>query len=296
MTTTTTETSSAPIEPGWTDDKTRGPLYVSAPDPVLDGQQYGIHVLGVTMKNTGKPETRLTFIGDVAALESRDGIYDELDAMFGTDTHWLDADACAGLAGHLLLALTRDGMTQPAAWVRRSRTRHSSSSTSLQQYRQPTIPGKSDKSRAAVRSHRPDGRHSHQEYRMMRRVFRGGSLDGAELGIPAGTTSVTTTSGLHYELDDQGETFVFLGSSHTGRVMRQMVQEFREASRREQEAAEAAGRPKGCRSCGRTFANSAAFTVAHDPMWPGGCVPPDVAGLIEVDGVWCRPGSDAART
>jgi hypothetical protein len=64
--------------------------------------------------------------------------------------------------------------------------------------------------------------------------------------------------------------------------------------RREQEAIEEARRPVSCRRCGRTYGGSVAYQVAHDPEWPG-CVPPDVAGLIEVDGVFCVPGSDAAR-
>jgi HK97 family phage major capsid protein len=64
----------------------------------------------------------------------------------------------------------------------------------------------------------------------------------------------------------------------------------------EQEAIEAAARPKGCGRCGRTFGNSTAYSV-HFESGPGTrCLPGDAYGqLIEVSGVWCVPGSDTAR-
>jgi hypothetical protein len=62
----------------------------------------------------------------------------------------------------------------------------------------------------------------------------------------------------------------------------------------DRDAIEAALRPRGCERCGRTFAGHAAWQVAHDPHWPGGCVPPEVAGLTCTDGVWGVPGSAAA--
>lgn len=119
MTTTTTETASAaPIESGWTDNTDHGPLYVSPPDPDLDGDQAAIQLCATRHKDTGVPSVRITFLGDVAALEDRDGIYEEINGEFlGGDTYWLDAEACAGLAAYLLTSLAREGMTSRMSQV-----------------------------------------------------------------------------------------------------------------------------------------------------------------------------------
>jgi len=62
------------------------------------------------------------------------------------------------------------------------------------------------------------------------------------------------------------------------------------------EAIEEAMRPKGCRSCGRTFGNNAAWTIHLEHGGPGSrCLPGDAYGqLVDVDGVWVCLG-DAAR-
>ena len=117
----------------------------------------------------------------------------------------------------------------------------------------------------------------------------GGSLDGAETSFADYVTSVTTKGGSHYVLDDNG-TFTFTGFGETGEIMTEIIRHQHDDEQRDREALEAATRARGCGRCGRTYAGSAAYQVAHDPGWPG-CVPPDVAGLIEVDGVWCVPGA-----
>jgi hypothetical protein len=62
------------------------------------------------------------------------------------------------------------------------------------------------------------------------------------------------------------------------------------------EAIEEAMRPAGCPQCGATYGSSSAYLV-HFEAGPGSrCLPGDARGqLIEIDGVYCTPGSDAAR-
>ena len=119
----------------------------------------------------------------------------------------------------------------------------------------------------------------------------GGSLDGHLIDIPAWATTVTTTPGRHhYELDDSG-TLAYAGAGRTGEIMSEYIRDDRQAADAERAAVEAFMRPRSCSRCGFTFATQAEHQVAHDPHWPGGCVPPEVAGLVEVDGVWCQVGS-----
>jgi hypothetical protein len=81
-----------------------------------------------------------------------------------------------------------------------------------------------------------------------------------------------------------------------GARMAGIAKRFADAVRRERDAVGAALRPRGCAVCGLVFGSHAAFAVAHDPAWPGGCMPPGALGqLRELDGVWVIPGSDAAR-
>jgi hypothetical protein len=76
--------------------------------------------------------------------------------------------------------------------------------------------------------------------------------------------------------------------------MSEIIRHARQAADAERAAIEEASKPRGCGSCGRTFADLASYTVHRDSRWPGGCVPPDVVGLVDVDGVLCRIGSAAA--
>jgi hypothetical protein len=69
-----------------------------------------------------------------------------------------------------------------------------------------------------------------------------------------------------------------------------IISEFGEDERARREASEQAGSARGCGKCGRTFDRLASWQVAHDPSWPGGCVPSEVAGLTEVDGVFTYGG------
>jgi hypothetical protein len=118
--------------------------------------------------------------------------------------------------------------------------------------------------------------------------FRGGSLDGGTLNLPPGTTSINTTGGNYYEIDDSGE-FAFAGSGPFGREASMIIRGEREQSNRYQELAMEAARPKSC-ACGRTFADLASYTVHRDPVQ--GCLPGDGHGQLEqVDGVWRRIGS-----
>lgn len=140
--------------------------------------------------------------------------------------------------------------------------------------------------------------------RMRTAEFTGGVLDGAVRQLPAHVDSAVTGrcgGQSFYVLDDDTGTFVFTGFNQQGATMAGIVRQSRDAARLEAEAIERdavdeALRPRGCPRCGLVFGSAAAFTVAHDPNWPGGCLPPGAAGqLAEVDGVWVLPWSDAAR-
>ena len=64
----------------------------------------------------------------------------------------------------------------------------------------------------------------------------------------------------------------------------------------DQAAIEAAMRPRGCGRCGRTFGSGAAYAVHFESGEGSRCLEGDARGqLISVSGVWCIPGSDAAR-
>lgn len=126
--------------------------------------------------------------------------------------------------------------------------------------------------------------------------FTGGSLDGAELDMPPGAgTSVHTTGGNHYELDETSGAFIFTGFDQAGAwAMSKIIGEFRDDARSEREFIEAASRPRGCNSCGLTFGSQGAYQVHRDGRWPGGCLPAEgefLGQLVDVDGVWCTPGS-----
>jgi hypothetical protein len=81
--------------------------------------------------------------------------------------------------------------------------------------------------------------------------------------------------------------------------MARFIGAYRKAARRQREAkralAERAKQARGCAACGLVFGSEAAWQVAHDPSWPG-CLPEGAfAQLVQVDGVWCIPDSDAAK-
>jgi hypothetical protein len=129
--------------------------------------------------------------------------------------------------------------------------------------------------------------------------FRGGgSLDGAELELPAHVTGVVTIDRdgrSYYILDDQAGAsgFAFVGFDTTGETMGKIARAFSAANRAEQEAIAAASAAQGCGRCGRTFGSPSAYAAAHD----GRCLPDHMieSMLTEVSGVWCTRGSDTAR-
>lgn len=117
--------------------------------------------------------------------------------------------------------------------------------------------------------------------------FRGGgSLDGAVLELPGHVTGVVTIDRdgrSYYALDGQGTAY-FTGFDQTGATMAGFMRRFTEAAKAEAEAVKAASAAQGCSSCGRTFANAAAFAIHQDR---GQCLGDTAHGqLISVDGVW----------
>lgn len=119
--------------------------------------------------------------------------------------------------------------------------------------------------------------------------FRGGgSLDGAELELPARVPGVVTTERdggcSWYVLDDTTGAYQFAGLNQQGASMGKIMRSFTEAARAEREAVEAASAAAGCSACGRTFANAASVAVHRDG---GRCLPDGAYGqLVSVDGVW----------
>lgn len=132
--------------------------------------------------------------------------------------------------------------------------------------------------------------------------FTGGSMDGAVRQVPEGVTTAATIerdgTRSWYELDDTGPggVFVFIGHNTTGEVMSRFSKAFSEAARQQREAVAEALRPKGCGSCGQTFGTMGAYLVHFETGEGSRCLPPGARGqLAERDGVWCLPGTDAAR-
>jgi hypothetical protein len=129
--------------------------------------------------------------------------------------------------------------------------------------------------------------------------FRGGSLDGLALRLPAVATTVVTTEReggrSYYVIDDTAGTAWFTGFNEQGGEMAGIIRQFSASATAGREAIEAAMRPKGCPPCGRTFGTRSAYEI-HFEQGPGSrCLPGDAYGqLVEVDGVWCVPGSEAA--
>jgi len=129
----------------------------------------------------------------------------------------------------------------------------------------------------------------------------GGSLDGAELELPAHVTGVVTIERdggcSHYVLDDLGAAYHFTGLNEIGAIMAGFMRELTAAARAEREAVEAAMRPVGCRyGCGATFGSPGAYAVHFERGEGSRCLPGDARGqLVEVDGIWCLPGTDVAR-
>jgi hypothetical protein len=117
----------------------------------------------------------------------------------------------------------------------------------------------------------------------------GGSLDGAELQLPAHVAGVVTVDRggrSYYVLDDQAEAYHFTGFDETGATMAGLWRELTGAARREAEAIAAASAPQGCSRCGRTFATPAARQIGHEN---GQCLPDTAFGqLVLLDGVWCE--------
>lgn len=131
--------------------------------------------------------------------------------------------------------------------------------------------------------------------------FRGGgSLDGAELELPAWRPPVVTTerdgSSSYYILDDTTGAYQFTGLNDQGRQMGKIARAFTAAARAERDAIEAAMRPVGCRTCGQTYGSTGAYTVHFEDREGSRCLPGDARGqLVEISGVWCLPGTDVAR-
>lgn len=128
---------------------------------------------------------------------------------------------------------------------------------------------------------------------MMAAFTGGGSLDGGTLDLAPCATSVETSGGSYYEIDDSGE-FVFTGSGPFGREAAMIIRRNRDEQRDEQAAVDQARRARGCR-CGRTFIGSA-YDV-HLESGPGSrCLPGDAFGQIEqtADGVWVLVGTSGA--
>lgn len=116
----------------------------------------------------------------------------------------------------------------------------------------------------------------------------GGCLDGATAGTVLGGVFECHGSGSWYALD--GGTLVFAGHGTNGEAMAQVMQQFNDD--RNREALEAAARPRGCGRCGRTFANSAAYSVHFESGEGSRCLPDDAFGQLEVrDGVWMLAGT-----
>ena len=124
------------------------------------------------------------------------------------------------------------------------------------------------------------------------RFTGGGSLDGDVRELPDGIESATTTDRdgrSWYVLDDTSGAFQFAGYGQTGEVMTGIICGGRDRDRRDREAIAEAQQPQGCRSCGAMFADSASYAVHRERDWPGGCLPGDAFGQLElVDGVYRR--------
>jgi hypothetical protein len=115
----------------------------------------------------------------------------------------------------------------------------------------------------------------------------GGSLDGAELELPAHVTGVVTIDRdgrSYYALSDVTGDCHFSGLNEIGATMAGFMRELTAAARAEREAIQLASAAQGCGKCGRTLANAAAFAVHRDD---GRCLPDGAYGqLVQVDGVW----------
>ena len=127
----------------------------------------------------------------------------------------------------------------------------------------------------------------------------GGSLDGAVLELPAHVTGVVTTDRdgrSYYALEDQADAFAFVGFDTTGETMGKIARAFSAEAKAERESVEAAMKPVGCRSCGRTYGSQSAYIVHFELGEGSRCLSDDARGqLVEISGVWCLPGTDVAR-
>ncbi len=125
----------------------------------------------------------------------------------------------------------------------------------------------------------------------------GGSIDGLELQLPRGVTSVVTIqrdgNQSHYAVDDTTGAAMFTGFNEQGRDMGKLWRQLTDTAKAEREAFEVATTARGCNSCGRTFGSPGAFALAHD----GRCLPESAIEslLIDISGVWVTRGSDAAQ-
>jgi len=124
----------------------------------------------------------------------------------------------------------------------------------------------------------------------------GGSLDGAELELPARVPGVVTEPGRCYYVRTISDAFEYAGYGETGEVMAGFMRQVTAAARAEREAVDAAMKPVGCRSCGRTYGSQSAYTVHFESGEGSRCLADDARGqLLERDGVWCLPGTDVSR-
>lgn len=98
-----------------------------------------------------------------------------------------------------------------------------------------------------------------------------------------------------YSIDDDSGLLAFAGHGPFGREMALIMSGFLEDARREQRervALDEAVRPRSCRGCGGTFANSVAYAVHFEGGEGSRCLPGDAYGqLVDVDGVWVLAGS-----
>jgi hypothetical protein len=78
--------------------------------------------------------------------------------------------------------------------------------------------------------------------------------------------------------------------------MTRILDAFRRGADGEPDPVAEAMRPRSCR-CGLTFGSRGAYLVHFEAGVGSRCLPPGARGqLVERDGVWCLPGSDAARS
>jgi hypothetical protein len=121
-------------------------------------------------------------------------------------------------------------------------------------------------------------------------------MDGAMQDIRDGVqTIITPDGGEYYQVtSDDPAALELVGTGWEGMTMAEIIRGERAAAeqlRALEDAIEAARQPRGCGRCGRTFGGATAWQVHFEAGEGSRCLPDDAHGqLVEVDGVWCRPG------